>query len=875
MPKVVEPQIPNYPPQGIQAQLDLLYLWNPDAANELIKQLEELIKEVQSNLDYNKLVNKPTLNTTSTNALVAGTEEVAGVVKLHKVSKTGSYEDLNDKPDLDLYATKTALAAGLGSKADLSTVNTIRTDLDDLGDQVHEIEAKVPAAATTDNQLADKAFVNSSINAVAAYYITSTPEGDSFATKADLDKGPYYFQGAVRVPTTNDYALVKADETHEGSAARYMYDGKQWDYQYTLNDTPFTQAQVDAINSGITAGLVTKYNAAADTVDALDSEVGTLKTEMATAQSDIGALKTASNTQAGLISDLQNDKADKTALPQNQTGTAGQVYTKTDAGAEWQDASGGSSLPDQTGNAGKFLTTDGTNASWSDKPLVNNSTAKTSLSIGESARADNTYNLAIGPNSAAGTSASAKSIYNLAIGVNSAAGSSFGSNYSGCVAIGHKATARGISSALISTAVDVYRFNDENNTFAFANQNGTYQIINATGFIPSERLASDGTTGQVLSKTDTGMEWKSISAGGGTNAGIKGDYFATWGWTEGDNGLPTIVSGSNNIKTPAGIVMMCPGADGYITFTGEMVYENELTEDFTLFYARNTDGTGATLVGVTDVVWSDTEPEPNGQSGFQAWKKSGSSTWQLRSNDTGNTWREVVGGPIADIHYTDGNATRIDFDGYRQFNKQQYVKFASGSGAALQDWIPVMKPTTPNKTNISIGGERLIIDNALGEIWGSTGRSFCSMGAVATAFNTPLSHTNSNTNLGCSMADLSEAITPIQEHIVIEFQAPTADNNYTWYRKYKDGWVEQGGIATTNGGDATPITLPIEMVDANYIPFMQGRTGSDGYSGAGWQVMPVNTSTSTQTSTQFYAQASITGYDLRFGWQVNGMYKKV
>lgn len=34
------PTIPNYPPQGIQAQLDLLYLYNPDAANALINQLE-------------------------------------------------------------------------------------------------------------------------------------------------------------------------------------------------------------------------------------------------------------------------------------------------------------------------------------------------------------------------------------------------------------------------------------------------------------------------------------------------------------------------------------------------------------------------------------------------------------------------------------------------------------------------------------------------------------------------------------------------------------------------------------------------------------------------------------------------------------------
>lgn len=33
---------------------------------------------------------------------------------------------------------------------------------------------------------------------------------------------------------------------------------------------------------------------------------------------------------------------------------------------------------------------------------------------------------------------------------------------------------------------------------------------------------------------------------------------------------------------------------------------------------------------------------------------------------------------------------------------------------------------------------------------------------------------------------------------VIESQAPTEQNNYTWYRKYKSGWVEQGGIQMIN-----------------------------------------------------------------------------
>lgn len=106
---------------------------------------------------------------------------------------------------------------------------------------------------------------------------------------------------------------------------------------------------------------------------------------------------------------------------------------------------------------------------------------------------------------------------------------------------------------------------------------------------------------------------------------------------------------------------------------------------------------------------------------------------------------------------------------------------------------------------------------------------------------------------------------------LVDVQYPSAANNYTWYRKYSDGWVEQGGIATTDGSNPTPITLPVEMADANYIPFIQGRTQADGYTNAGWQVMPVGTATSQQTSTKFYAQGSITGYNLGFGWHVEGL----
>ena len=60
---------------------------------------------------------------------------------------------------------------------------------------------------------------------------------------------------------------------------------------------------------------------------------------------------------------------------------------------------------------------------------------------------------------------------------------------------------------------------------------------------------------------------------------------------------------------------------------------------------------------------------------------------------------------------------------------------------------------------------------------------------------------------------------------VVESQLPTAENNYTWYRKYKSGWVEQGGIY--NSAD---LTFVVEMADSNYYLFLQPRNTSGCYS---------------------------------------------
>lgn len=62
-----------------------------------------------STINYNELQNKPKLNTAnSTSLAVNESEELKGIISLHKVAKTGSYNDLIDKPkpvDLSNYVT--------------------------------------------------------------------------------------------------------------------------------------------------------------------------------------------------------------------------------------------------------------------------------------------------------------------------------------------------------------------------------------------------------------------------------------------------------------------------------------------------------------------------------------------------------------------------------------------------------------------------------------------------------------------------------------------------------------------------------------------------------------------------------------------------
>lgn len=72
-----------------------------------------------------------------------------------------------------------------------------------------------------------------------------------------------------------------------------------------------------------------------------------------------------------------------------------------------------------------------------------------------------------------------------------------------------------------------------------------------------------------------------------------------------------------------------------------------------------------------------------------------------------------------------------------------------------------------------------------------------------------------NAGLFNGKADLNLLNTTNNVDFVIDRQEPNAGNNYTWYRKYRSGWVEQGGVKNHSAG-TIDITLVIPMADTDY-----------------------------------------------------------
>ncbi len=135
-----------------------------------------------------------------------------------------------------------------------------------------------------------------------------------------------------------------------------------------------------------------------------------------------------------------------------------------------------------------------------------------------------------------------------------------------------------------------------------------------------------------------------------------------------------------------------------------------------------------------------------------------------------------------------------------------------------------------------------------------------------------------NTALDATISELQDEIDDIdtslafpiefapddEPDVVVKTQLPTAENNYTWYRLYKSGWVEQGGRGGALENSAKIITLPIAMADTNFYASMINMVPATpvikNYNSIGLYI-PNN------TQVRFATLATVTD----FAWYITGM----
>lgn len=194
-------------------------------------------------------------------------------------------------------------------------IDGIETGIEALDGRVEDIEEVIPAAATAQNQLADKNFVNSSIATNTGSYISDN--GQPFSSLADLQA----YSGTL---ANNDYAfVVGTDQQGNTTYTRYKYnaDTQTWAVEYVLNNSSFTANQWAAINSGITSGDVSKLTGLAN--------IQNIGANLTLTNGTLSAVGTTYTAGSGIDIDANNEISIDTTVVATQTDLAGKQDTLT------------------------------------------------------------------------------------------------------------------------------------------------------------------------------------------------------------------------------------------------------------------------------------------------------------------------------------------------------------------------------------------------------------------------------------------------------------------------------------------------------------------------------------------------------------------
>ena len=205
------------------------------------------------------------------------------------------------------------------------------------------------------------------------------------------------------------------------------------------------------------------------------------------------------------------------------------------------------------------------------------------------------------------------------------------------------------------------------------------------------------------------------------------------------------------------------------------------------------------------------------------------------------------------------------------------LTYDSGTGSyvltsSLLDPDPIDESTTVkelavNSTVYDIVGKGILDQNSkTTQIeWVGTKAEYDALGVYADHCTYIITDDSADSRVD-EVGAIAEEVNTLKSYdYVVDWQIPTSANGYTWYKKYKSGWVEQGGHIDGGVDSYYTVNLPLEMSDVKYsiILGVGGRNVSGGFN-SGYRDQ-------TTTSFTFIFHNSGTSGDNYGSWQVSGM----
>ena len=213
------------------------------------------------------------------------------------------------------------------------------------------------------------------------------------------------------------------------------------------------------------------------------------------------------------------------------------------------------------------------------------------------------------------------------------------------------------------------------------------------------------------------------------------------------------------------------------------------------------------------------------------------------------------------------------------------LTYNSGTGSyvltsSLLDPDPINESTTVkelavNSTVYDIVGKGILDQNSkTTQIeWVGTKAEYDALGVYADHCTYIITDDSADSRVD-EVGAIAEEVNTLKSYdYVVDWQIPTSANGYTWYRKYKSGWVEQGGhknIPSRTGGgiSSTTVTFPIPMSDTNYTGQIAYQSGGSYYA---YCALTFTNRQTTGVSLEFHNTYAGTTAAFLVGWQVSGM----